>query len=166
MNRLSIKHYVTGIMALLVMVSCGEKEQTDKVAYKQLEASSWLLGSWSNQLKNGELLEIWSRENDSCFSAVVYHIKEKDTAEVERITIIETNSDLFYIPEVKAQNEGKKIRFKRINDAERMLQFENKEHDFPQRISYSQLSKDSIIAEISGLRNGNFESRSFPMRKK
>jgi hypothetical protein len=43
--------------------------------------------------------------------------------------------------------------------------FENEQHDFPQQISYQKLSRDSLVAEISGVIKGEFRAQQFPMRK-
>jgi hypothetical protein len=46
------------------------------------------------------------------------------------------------------------------------LVFENKEHDFPQKITYTKISNDSIVAEISGMKDGKQSKESYPMKKK
>lgn len=38
-------------------------------------------------------------------------------------------------------------------------------HDFPQRISYTLIHKDSLLAEISGTRNGIAQRKLFPMKR-
>ena len=43
--------------------------------------------------------------------------------------------------------------------------FENPEHDFPTKITYKKINADSIVAEISGNRNGKQASELFPMKR-
>jgi hypothetical protein len=45
------------------------------------------------------------------------------------------------------------------------LVFENSIHDFPQIITYTQITKDSLLAVISGKINGIMNSQDFPMKR-
>lgn len=49
--------------------------------------------------------------------------------------------------------------------SETKLVFENQQHDFPQIISYTRMGSDSLIAEISGIKKGEKEKRTFPMKR-
>ena len=43
--------------------------------------------------------------------------------------------------------------------------FENKEHDFPQRVGYRRLGADSVLAWIDGTSNGKAQRFEFPYRR-
>ena len=43
--------------------------------------------------------------------------------------------------------------------------FENPQHDFPQIISYTKINADSLVAEISGSKNGQELKQTFPMKR-
>jgi hypothetical protein len=43
--------------------------------------------------------------------------------------------------------------------------FENPAHDFPQFISYTKITTDSLVAEISGTKNGQARKQRFPMKR-
>jgi len=45
------------------------------------------------------------------------------------------------------------------------LVFENPKHDYPQKISYSQIIKDSIVIQISGIQQGKSSSTKYSMKK-
>jgi|GEM_PF-3228321 len=47
--------------------------------------------------------------------------------------------------------------------SETQLVFENLKHDFPQIISYTKVTSDSLVAEISGTKNG--QKQIFPMKQ-
>ncbi|HEY1032204.1 MAG TPA: DUF6265 family protein [Flavipsychrobacter sp.] len=64
--------------------------------------------------------------------------------------LIRNDNTWWYIPTVSNQNEGKEIRFRLTNATDTSMIFENKTHDFPQRIGYIRTSATSIHAYISG----------------
>jgi hypothetical protein len=41
--------------------------------------------------------------------------------------------------------------------------FENRKHNYPQKISYTQISKDSLVTEISGMQSGKLSSEKYIM---
>ena len=43
--------------------------------------------------------------------------------------------------------------------------FENKEHDFPQRVGYRRIGADSVLAWIAGTSNGKAQRFEFPYRR-
>jgi Domain of unknown function (DUF6265) len=43
--------------------------------------------------------------------------------------------------------------------------FENRQHDFPQRVMYRRKTSDSIAARIEGMRDGNPRGIDFPMKR-
>jgi hypothetical protein len=45
------------------------------------------------------------------------------------------------------------------------LVFENPNHDFPNTIIYNKVEKDSLVAEISGMKEGVLKSELFKMKK-
>lgn len=108
--------------------------------------------------------ENWTKLNNSEFSGKSYVLKGKDTLVFESIRLHEGRDGFFYIPAVRNQNGGLPVRFalKSISDHEFI--FENPQHDFPQRISYTKITEDSLVAEISGIKNGQERKQTFPMK--
>ncbi|MBX2963329.1 MAG: hypothetical protein KF687_12510 [Cyclobacteriaceae bacterium] len=132
---------------------------------KDIKKVEWLIGTWENKTPRGSIYETWRRKNDTEFSGKSYTLKEKDTVVFETIQLVQEKTGLVYIPTVKNQNDGLPVRFtiKTITDTQ--LIFENSQHDFPQVISYTKISADSLVAEISGLRNGQERKQKFPMKR-
>ena len=110
------------------------------------------------------LSETWAKQNDSTFTGESYYENQGDTVFSEKIRIEEHLDGLFYIPTVSNQNDGKPVSFKLIKSGKSKAVFENKQHEFPQKITYS-IAGDSITAEISGMRNGAPKSEIFVMRR-
>lgn len=125
----------------------------------------WLIGSWENVSNQGNMYEKWQIKNDSAFIGESYFIKGNDTLSAEMISLEQTGQDLFYIPLVKNQNDGKPVLFLLTSMDQQTFVFENPIHDFPQKITYQQVGQDSLIAKISGSRKGKPHTILFPMKK-
>lgn len=130
-----------------------------------IKKAEWLIGTWENKTPKGSIYETWNKTNDNEFSGKSYIIKEKDTIVFENIRLVQEQDGLFYIPTVKSQNDALPIRFAVKTISETELVFENKQHDFPQIISYTKITSDSLVAEISGIKNGKERKQEFPMKR-
>jgi hypothetical protein len=77
------------------------------------------------------------------------------------VRLEQRKNDLFYIVSVPNQNEEQPVAFKLTSSTIDYLVFENPEHDFPKKITYKLVTKDSLYAEISG----DGKSQGFPFTK-
>ncbi|RKS14960.1 MULTISPECIES: DUF6265 family protein [unclassified Flavobacterium] len=152
----------TLILLLLVIVSC---KNSDSNKNEKIKAASWLLGNWENKSADGNLTENWEKLNDSTFQAQSYYIKEKDTVHFESIILQQKGENLTYTATVKGQNNDKPVVFKLTTATDKQVSFENLKHDYPQKISYSQITPDSLVAKISGIQQGKPSSEQFSMKK-
>jgi hypothetical protein len=152
----------TLILLLIAFVSCKKSETNEK---EKIKKSDWLLGKWENKVDEGVLTENWKRLNDSTFQAESFFIKEKDTLHFESITLQQKGEELFYNATVKGQNNDKPVTFNMTSGTDKKLVFENPKHDYPQKITYSLINKDSLVAEISGVQLGKPSSEKFGMKK-
>lgn len=154
------------ILKYIIVVSCFVLLTGWSVRLNQkIDKVQWLLGTWENITKRGTIYETWTKVSDEKFIGKSYTIKEKDTIVFETITLLKQSDSLYYIPVVKNQNQGLPIRFLAKVITENQLVFENLKHDFPQIISYTKINSDSLVAEISGKRNGQVRKMTFPMKK-
>lgn len=134
-------------------------------SYQSIQKAGWLVGTWENKTQRGSMYETWTKMNENEIHGKSYIIKEKDTVVFETIRLLQEKDSLFYIPAVKDQNNNQPVRFSSKLIAEEKLVFENPGHDFPQMISYTRINKDSLVAEISGTKNGRERTISFPMKR-
>lgn len=148
------------VLVGLMVCSAWNTKQSNK-----LDSAEWLLGTWENKTAQGSIYETWSKTNEVEFAAMSYVLNKKDTIVYENIRLVLEDDELFYIPIVNNQNDGLAVRFINILSLETQLIFENKEHDFPQMISYTKKSENSLIAEISGTKNGRKRKITFPMNR-
>ncbi len=132
-------------------------------SHVQLKKAAWLLGDWQNKTPRGITVESWKKLNDSTYLAKSYQLRGLDTVSSEHVRLEEHHGNLYYIPTVKNQNDGKPVIFKMTTASADGFIFENPEHDFPQKITYNRISKDSVAAEISGTYKGKQRAIKFPM---
>jgi hypothetical protein len=156
---------ITYTLAFVAFVSISCKKET-AAHNDKMKAAEWLIGNWENKMEQGTLSESWEKANDSTFNGKSYFIKNKDTLNNETIVLTQKGSELFYIPVVKGQNNNEPVMFKMTKADTRQLVFENPKHDFPQKITYTKITSDSIVAAISGVVNGKTEGETYPMKKK
>ena len=152
----------TLILLLLAIVSCKNTESNEK---DKIKTADWLLGKWENKTQTVIFLKIGNNLTTALFKRESFFIKEKDTLHFEAITLQQKGEELFYTATVKGQNEDKPVTFKLTSATDKKLVFENPKHDYPQKITYSLIKKDSLVAEISGIQQGKPSSEKFGMKK-
>lgn len=152
----------TLILLLLAIVSCKNSETAEK---DKIKSSKWLLGKWETKTADGNLSEKWIQLNDSTFQGESFFIKGKDTLHFESILLQQKGEELIYNATVKGQNENKAVAFRMTAGTEKQLVFENPKHDYPQKITYTLITKDSLVASISGVQLGKTSAEKFGMKK-
>lgn len=145
------------LFMLAIICSCQQKS-----TFSELEKAHWFLGRWENKTPEGTFSEEWKTENDSVWVGSSFFIREKDTLFAETIRLEQKENNLFMIVTVPNQNEEKPVAFKLTSSTTDYFVFENPEHDFPKKITYKLVNKDSLFAEISG----DGKSQGFPFKKK
>lgn len=155
---------------LLLMVACTNKgnektSSSNPVKTNKLAYASWLIGRWENNSAQGNYTETWEVENDSAYKGASYFVIANDTVSDEKLSLAQRGEALLYIPTVKDQNGGDPVEFSMTSASDHVLVFENPQHDFPQKITYTKISNDSMVAEISGTMNGKANAQQFPMKR-
>tara|TARA_R110001592_G_scaffold111529_4_gene308998 strand:- start:147 stop:623 length:477 start_codon:yes stop_codon:yes gene_type:complete len=140
LEQKSIKLFV---VVLIFITSCTPKETIN------LNQLNWLLGSREMVAGNNLIIETWEQENDTLFIGKSYNVTQYDTTLTETIQIIQKENIIYYIPLVFDQNVGEPVLFELISEHSEQLIFENKEHDFPNRICYYK-DGENINAWIEG----------------
>lgn len=129
----------------------------------KLSKAAWLTGTWKHISTGGAIYENWKKESENTLVGMSYTVKEGDTIVFETIQLTEKNDSLLYIPKVKYQNDEQPVIFTATIITNEKMVFRNDQHDFPQIISYTKITKDSMVAEISGSAEGILKSRAYPM---
>jgi sarcosine oxidase delta subunit len=164
-----MKKNTIALWAMLLFIgACNAPEKAplpQAAADAVITKANWIIGKWKNSSPQGVATEIWEKQNDSTFAGKSYFVAGKDTVSSETLVLKQTGNTLQYIPQVKNQNDGKAIVFNMTTANDSLLVFENPAHDFPQKISYTKITRDSLVAEISGNNKGKPEAQQFPMKR-
>ncbi len=112
----------------------------------------WLKGTWMTKKKNGgAIMETWIISNDSTLNGESLFIAATGSSKVlESLELSYRKEEYYYTSTVKGQNNNQAVSFKITSYSETGFVAENPEHDFPKRITYELIGKDSIHAFIDG----------------
>lgn len=164
-----ITKFCLALLIAVFLISCGSSGSPGTSAvsktYDELGKAYFLLGEWQNITPEGVLTEKWEQKNDSVYIGSSYFIEGRDTSFSETIRLEQRGNQLLYIPTVTDQNSGQPIEFKLFAASPTYVSFGNPQHDFPSKITYTLVTRDSLVAEISGDMNGKANTQQFPMKR-
>lgn len=162
----------TTIFALLLfgMLSCKksdsvETESTEARSFGELQKAEWLIGRWENNTPQGNLSETWMRKNDSVYTGTTHFVMNNDTLFTESIELTERNGKLVYNAKVSTQNNGQPVPFTATQISDKLIEFVNPTHDYPNNITYKRISADSVVAVLSGIEDGQQKQEEFGMKR-
>jgi hypothetical protein len=148
------------LLLSISLISCFNSNTNAKIT-----VADWLPGKWENKSIDGDLLETWTKLNDSVYYGQSFFIKGKDTLHSEHIQLVQKGENLLYISNIKGQNNDKPVTFIKNDTIEKQLVFENPNNDYPKKISYNPISKDGLIIEISGTQEGKLSFDTYTLKK-
>jgi hypothetical protein len=125
----------------------------------------WLNGWWQNPSKVGIAFEDWKLNDNGTMTGRSGMVVGKDTIASETLVIEQKDNKIYYIPTVKGQNNDQPIPFEMTSAVADSFVFENKEHDFPNRIVYYKLPNNKLTAVIYGTMNGQPASERFELSR-
>ena len=113
-----------------------------------------MLGVWSSRTRNEFTKETWQKINDSTFTGFAFTTVEQDTVFAETLELLKKGNHTVLKVATYTDTLATPVTFTMIAFENNKVVFENKLHDFPQRIIYSSTKKDSIHAWIEGTIGG------------
>jgi len=114
----------------------------------------------------GRIVESWKMDNGSRMAGISFSISNTgDSTLLETIKLYESAGIVYYEPTGNGAGNDTTVSFKLISAINGIFVFENKDHDFPQRISYQLLSENKVLAWIEGTVNGKFRKIEFPYNR-
>ncbi len=130
--------------AMLLMAFAGYNNTVKKF--------EWLKGSWIMKKKNGSaIMENWQQLNDSTLAGESLNFSVTGMSSVsENMQITFRNNRYSFVSIVNGQNNNEPVSFTISSFTDSSFTAENPEHDFPKRIVYRLINKDSIHAFIDG----------------
>jgi hypothetical protein len=112
-----------------------------------------LIGTWKMETPKGVLYEQWENK-DGKLTGSTFAFKNNEKVVQENTTITSENDEIYFTAIVPNQNDRKPVQFKLTTRVGNYYMFENPYHDYPQRVIYEFVTKDSIHARIEGKKDG------------
>ncbi len=128
-----------------------------------VEDLGWLAGRWKLEKGGRVVEEAWMPPAGGTMLGIGRTVKDGQLREFEFLRLrTDATGDIFYVslPSGQATAEFKLVRLEG-----RSVLFENKAHDFPQRISYTLNADGSLLAYIEGESGGKTKRIEFPYRR-
>jgi hypothetical protein len=154
-----MKRYLRPTVLLITMSLCSLSLLAQKQSINNFH---FLLGKWEMKTKSGKVVERWVKHRDS-LTATSYQFDAKgDSVLTEAVVLKKIDGTWHYcVTGFEKGNEGK-TNFKLVSSENNVFTFENKQHDFPQKISYQNKGQAELLAWIEGNINGQQRKISFP----
>ena len=114
------------------------------------ELDHWV-GSWVADYEGGKFYEHWEKKSSELYEAKGYLVIQGDTVFRELLRVEKIGSHWAYIASI---NGGKPTMFPLKSAEDGKWTFENKEHDFPQRIIYHLQKDGKLYAKVEGKMKG------------
>jgi hypothetical protein len=151
----------TIIICLLFVLTGAALAQQPVYSVNDFKPLHGLTGLWKMDGKRGALYEEWQVSGDNQLKGRSYKINNNDTMVLENVVISLQGDVIFYTPVVRDQNNQQPVPFKLISNNNNRYVFENKEHDYPQRVIYELVSANELRARIEGSKNGKESGSDF-----
>jgi hypothetical protein len=130
---------------------------------KNLDEFNFLTGKWQGGRDEMILEEVWSKESPDRIQGDGCVISGADTMFHEKMSIELQKGEIYYM--ATSPNKEGPVPFKLISYEKNSWVFENKQHDFPQKITYTHLLPDSLIAAAEGIDKGKLSHETFRFKK-
>jgi hypothetical protein len=121
---------------------------------EDVEKLAWMAGSWAQEYKGVTVRETWLRPIDGVMSGVSQTNGASKTAFVEYMKISAEPAGATFTATIPGQPP---TPFVLVSSKPGEATFENKTHDFPQRVIYRRCGVD-LCARIEGLLGGKLQS--------
>lgn len=147
------------LLTVTVLALAGTSFAQTKPSIKDL---SWLSGCWEGRERDAVIEEIWSKPGGLSMLGLGRKVKGNRTVSFEFMQFREENGTLVFLPQ---PGGGPRVSFPLKDSFRGRMRFENKEHDFPQRVIYERKGPGLLLATVEGTLNGKEEREEFQMRK-
>lgn len=147
-------------LALLCLVATARSGSAQSAG--GIASLSWLAGCWELRAGARVTEEQWMTPDGGVMLGLNRSVVRDTTREWEFLSIIEREGRLVLTAKPSRQAEAS-FTSEFVSDTS--VLFTNPTHDFPQRIIYRRLGRDSLVARVEGLREGQMRGIDFPMRR-
>ena len=140
------------VVALLCYHLSALADLPETSSKPSLPLLAWLAGNWSFE-RNGRVVnEAWMSPDGGTMLGMSRTVANGRTVEYEFLLLRQDESgDIFYVARPSRQAQAS---FKLVRATATEAVFENPQHDFPQRISYTLKPDGTLLAAIEGQKDG------------
>jgi len=133
---------------VFAMFSSGCRTDEAK-QFNDLDHLDWFIGEWKGEYNGKPIYEHWQKEDNNHFTGTGFFIEEGDTIITEKLSLEIRDQTIYYIADVPENDEA--TDFKLIKLSPNSALFQNQEHDFPRRITYTFKENDGLYVKIEGI---------------
>lgn len=139
------------IIMLLMLVTVSFYPQDDSII-------KLFPGKWKMNVEGALIFEEWEKVNETEFSGISFSLNGTEKNISENLCLKKFAEQWAYV----ALPENQSITlFALVEHTANKFIFENKEHDFPQRIIYEFINEDKLTAAVEGMVDGKLEREEF-----
>lgn len=109
---------------------------------------SWLHGCWERTTRTGRAFEVWAPGRSGELVGTARLMTDTRDRDTEHLRIYRRGDTLVY--EAHPESQALTVFPLRTHSADSLV-FENPAHDFPQRIAYTRIGADSLVAVVSNI---------------
>ncbi|HEX6913902.1 MAG TPA: DUF6265 family protein [Chitinophagaceae bacterium] len=135
--------FTIAVIAILLFATCSPDNP-----FHELRR---LKGTWLVSDGEGGAYEEWQKSRGDSMVGRAFKVNGPDTLVRERLVIRQDGETVWYVVTLKGENNQQPVAFRLSAFNDSSYTFENKEHDFPQRIIYRFINDDSLVATVEGL---------------
>jgi hypothetical protein len=139
---------------LMLLCRCAQADGVEQLG--------WLAGCWTHEGSDPGSVEIWMQPAAGTLFGVSRALKNNQVVSHEFMQIQTTSEGIVFVAQPSNQARASFVAIRLTADE---VIFENRQHDFPQRVMYRRKTEDSIAARIEGLRDGKLRGIDFPMKR-
>jgi hypothetical protein len=147
---------------LILALGAGTFAQKPAPSGPSLDGLAWLSGCWEGRQGKAIIEEVWSKPRGGSMIGFGRTVKDGKTSAFEFMQVRETNGSLTYLPQ---PGGGTRVSFPLKDSFGERFTFENKEHDFPQRVIYERKGPGLLLAAVEGSYKGKEEREEYQMKK-
>ena len=171
MVRLIFRLMILSVLALAAVpaahtesvceMTCSRINSAGGGGRQSVAAFTWLAGNWIQDSGGAVVRERWSGPYGEMMLGIGVTVRAQAKSSFEFFRIAETATGISYFASPSARPA---VEFKAVALSETMVVFENKTHDFPQRVIYWREGDGLLHARIEGTLKGKVESEEWTYR--
>ena len=138
-------------IGIATLLAASSIEANFRAHPSPIDQVAWLAGCWERSSGNRTVEEQWMRPRGGTMMGMGRTVRGDSTVEWEHLRIAPDGDTLVYHAIPSGQQPS---AFRAISVSADAVTFEDKAHDFPQRVIYRRAGSDSLHARVEGIMRG------------